>query len=150
VKFFMLMRSNSQHLDFDLDLAVQETDENPVYYVQYAHARIKSIIRKAHRRSCEPVAGMEKYITAPEEIALAKNIARFPEVLEDAVRAYEPYMLTYYLIGLARAFHYFYGACRVIGDDHDITRARITLIEKTAEVLQRGMSVLGISCPDRM
>lgn len=150
VKFFMLMRSNSQHLDFDLDLAVQQTDDNPVYYVQYAHARIKSIIRKAHEQSRVPVASLENYITEPEEIALAKNIARFPEVLEDAVRAYEPYMITYYLIDLARAFHFFYGTCRVIGEDHNITRARIALIEKTAEVLHRGMSVLSISCPDRM
>jgi arginyl-tRNA synthetase len=151
VKFFMLMRSNSQHLDFDLDLAVQQTDENPVYYVQYAHARIKSIIRKANdQQTQESGASTAQYIIEPEEIALAKTIAKFPEVLEDAVRTYEPYMIAYYLIDLARAFHYFYGKCRVIGDDHDITRARIALIQKTADVLQRGMTVLGISCPDRM
>ncbi len=150
VKFFMLMRSNSQHLDFDLDLAARQTEENPVYYVQYAHARIKSIIRKAHQQ--EDVMGgiTGTYFTEPEEIALVKTIAKYPEVLEDAVRTYEPYMITYYLIDLARAFHYFYGRCRVIGDDHNVTRTRVALIQKTADILQRGMTVLGVSCPDRM
>ncbi len=150
VKFFMLMRSNSQHLDFDLDLAVKQTEENPVYYVQYAHARIKSIIRKAPLHEDVPGDITGRYITEPEEIALVKTIVKYPEVLEDAVRTYEPYMITYYLIDLARTFHYFYGTCRVIGDDQNITRARIALVQKTADILQRGMNVLGVSCPDSM
>lgn len=151
VKFFMLMRSNSQHLDFDLDLAARQTDENPVYYVQYAHARIKSIVRKAPDNDTGIQADVAtRHITEPEEIALAKMIVKFPEVLEDAARAYEPYMITYYLIDLARAFHYFYGRCRVIGETRDVTRTRIALISKTADVLERGMTILGVSCPDRM
>jgi arginyl-tRNA synthetase len=137
VRFFLLMRSNSQHLDFDLALALEQSDENPVYYVQYAHARIKSIIRKAQEQGIEYSDNFDnKIIKEREEIVLAKTVLKYAEVIEDAVRNFEPYILTYYLIDLARIFHYFYQKQRVIN--------------KTAETIKSGLEILGISCPERM
>jgi len=151
VRFFLLMRSNSQHLDFDLDLALKQSDENPVYYVQYAHARIKSIIRKAQEKGIEYNNSFAKdIIKKKEEITLVKIILRFTEVLEDAARNYEPYILTYYLIELARTFHYFYQKLRVISEDEELTRARLALINRTAETIKSGLELLGVSCPERM
>jgi arginyl-tRNA synthetase len=145
------MRSNSQHLDFDLDLALKQSDENPVYYVQYAHARIKSIIRKAQEKGIEYSNSFAKdIIKEKEEITLVKIILRFTEVLEDAARNYEPYILTYYLIELARTFHYFYQKLRVISEDEELTRARLALINRTAETIKSGLELLGVSCPERM
>ncbi len=150
VRFFLVMRSNSQPLDFDLDLALKESEENPVYYVQYAHARIKSIIRKAKQEGTV-LGRFDPYLTKqPEEITLIRTILKFPEVLEDAARNYEPYMITYYLIDLARTFHYFYQKIRVISDDRKLTLARLALINRTAETIKDGLDILGISCPERM
>lgn len=151
VRFFFLMRSSSQHLDFDLDLALKHTDENPVYYVQYAHARIKSIIEYAREQgvSFEDEAKLS-LIREKEELDLVKSILRFPEVLEDAASNFEPYLITYYLIDLAHDFHYFYGKHRVVSDDRELTRARIYLIEKAAAVLNSGLDLLGVSCPEKM
>lgn len=151
VRFFLLMRSSSQHLDFDLDLALKESDENPVFYVQYAHARIRSIIRRAQEQDIEITKNFKpSLIKEKEEIALVKTILRFPEILEDAARNYEPYMITYYLIDLARTFHYFYQKLRVISDDTDSTVARLALIDKTAETIKIGLEILGVSCPEKM
>ncbi len=151
IRFFFLMRSCSQHLDFDVDLALKQTDENPVYYVQYAHARIKSIIEFGIEQgidiNTEPMLNL---IERPEEIALAKSVARFDEILEDSARSFEPFMITYYLLDLARIFHYFYQKVKVVGEDQKLSRARIFLIEKTAQVLSEGLDILGISCPDKM
>jgi len=150
VRFFLVMRSNSQHLDFDLDLALKESEENPVYYVQYAHARIKSIIRKAKKEGMTSKEFDRCLIKQPEEIRLIKTILKYPEVLEDAAKNYEPYMITYYLIDLARTFHYFYQKIRVISDDRKVTQARLALIKKTAETIKSGLEILGISCPEKM
>jgi len=151
VRFFMLMRSNSQHLEFDIDLALKQSDENPVYYVQYAHARIKSILRKAKEKNFEPNDRFAyDNIKEDEEIALVKTILKFPEVLEDAARTREPYMITYYLIELARTFHYFYQKLRVLSDDSELTQARLALINKVAETIKQGLDILGVSCPERM
>ena len=151
VRFFLLMRSNSQHLDFDLDLALKESDENPVYYVQYAYARIKSILRKAEEQGIECSGRYESHlIKEKEEITLAKMVLKYQEILEDSVRNLEPYMLTYYLIDLARTFHYFYQKLRVITDDIKLTKARLGLINKTGATIKHGLDILGISCPDKM
>ncbi|KPJ74336.1 hypothetical protein AMJ52_00980 [candidate division TA06 bacterium DG_78] len=151
VRFFFLMRSNSQHLDFDLDLALKESEENPVYYVQYAHARIKSIIAFAKDQDIEFQEDVDlSLMSEKEEITLAKEILKFPEILEDIVRTYEPYLMTYYLINLAQCFHYFYQKHRVVTDEKQRTHARLFLITKTAEVLQKGLELLGVSCPERM
>ena len=151
VKFFLLMRSNSQHLDFDLELALKESEENPVYYVQYAFARINSILKKAKDMGFEYSDTLgKKLLKENEEITLAKAILRYIEVLEDAARHLEPYMVTYYLIDLSRTFHYFYQKIRVIGDDKKLTQARLALIYKTKETIKNGLDILGISSPERM
>lgn len=151
VRFFLLMRSNSQHLDFDLALALEQSDENPVYYVQYAHARIRSIIRKAQEQGIKYSNNINNAIIKErEEIVLAKTVLKYTEVIEDAVRNFEPYILTYYLIDLARIFHYFYQKQRVINKNRELTQARLALINKTAETIKSGLEILGISCPERM
>ena len=151
VRFFFLMRSSSQHLDFDLDLAVKQSDENPVYYVQYAHARIKSIIGHAKENGIEPSDRADlSLIKEKEELTLMKDILKFPEVLEDAVHTFDPYMITYYMIDLARDFHYFYQKHRVVGEDRALTQARLYLINKTATIIRNGLELLGVSCPEKM
>jgi arginyl-tRNA synthetase len=151
VRFFFLMRSNSQHLDFDLDLALKASEENPVYYVQYAHARIKSIIAFAKDQDVEFQEDVDlSLISEKEEISLAKEIMKFPEILEDIARTYEPYLMTYYLINLAQCFHCFYQKHRVVTDEKQRTHARLFLITKTAEVLHKGLGLLGVSCPEKM
>jgi arginyl-tRNA synthetase len=152
VRFFLLMRSNSQHLDFDLDLAQQQSDENPVNYVQYAHARIYSILDHAREQDIALSEDFDpKRISETEELDLAKILLRFPEVLEDAVHHLEPYMLTYYLLDVARTFHYFYQKQRVVdGNEPELTHARLALVKKTAQVIKEGLTILGVSCPEKM
>jgi arginyl-tRNA synthetase len=151
IRFFLLMRSNSQHLDFDLDLALKESEENPVYYVQYAHARIRSILRKARAKGIEYSDTLgQKYVREKEEIILAKTILKYYDILEDSVRNLEPYMITYYLIELSRIFHYFYQQIRVISDDDKLTRARLALIQKVSETIKSGLEIIGVSCPESM
>jgi arginyl-tRNA synthetase len=151
VRFFFLMRSSSQHLEFDLDLARKQSDENPVYYVQYAHARIKSIIGHAAQKGIELTERADlTLIKEDEEIELVKDILKYTEILEDAVRTFEPYVVTYYLIELARDFHYFYQKHRVVSDDRELTKTRLYLIHKTAETIRNGLELLGVSCPERM
>lgn len=151
VRFFFLMRSSSQHLDFDINLALKQSDENPVYYVQYAHARIQSLKTFAKEKGIEYLDDVDlSVIKEKEEMALIKEALKLPEILEDVVRNIEPYLMTYYLIDLARAFHYFYQKHRVVTDDKRLTQARLLLVTKTADVIKKGLGLLGISCPERM
>ncbi len=151
VRFFFLMRSCSQHLDFDLDLAREESEDNPVYYIQYAYARIRSIIRFAEEKGlkCPPHPELS-LINKEEELNLLKSIVRFPEVLEDIVRNLDPYPITYYLIDLARNFHYFYQKHRVVGDDKELSYARLFLVNKASRIIADGLNLIGVSCPERM
>jgi arginyl-tRNA synthetase len=151
VRFFFLMRSSSQHLDFDLDLALKQSDENPVYYVQYAHARIMSIIRYAGESGIRSTDRIDhSLLREKEELELVKDIVKFPEILEDSVRNLEPYVIVYYLIDIARDFHYFYQKHRVVGDVRELTMARLYLIEKIAATIRSGLDLLGVSCPEQM
>ena len=151
VRFFFLMRSSSQHLDFDLDLALKQSEENPVYYVQYAYARIKSIIRYARESSINLREDADlSLIKEQEEFELIKNILKFPEILEDAVRNFDPYTITYYMIDIARDFHAFYQKHRVVSDDKRLTQARLYLISKAAKTIKDGLELLGVSCPEKM
>ncbi|MEO0136801.1 MAG: arginine--tRNA ligase [candidate division WOR-3 bacterium] len=150
-RFFFLMRSSSQHLDFDLTLARNVSEENPVYYVQYAYARIMSIIKFAREQNIvlTPDANLD-LLNEKEELALMKYVLRFDETVEDAVKNFEPFILTYYLIGLARIFHHFYQKHRVVTENKDLTKARLFLINRTAQVLRTGMELIGCSCPEKM
>jgi len=150
-RFFFLMRSCSQHLDFDLDLAIKQSEENPVYYVQYGHARIISILRFAKEKEIDYIGKFNSsLIKEKEEFDLIKQILRFPEIIEDAVKNMDPYPITYYLIDLAHAFHYFYQKHRVVSEDHVLTQARLFLVSRTADTIRKGLELLGVSCPERM
>jgi len=149
-KFFFLMRSTSAHLDFDLDLAKAQNDENPAFYVQYAHARIASVLRYAAERGLEPAARPAAAYAAPEELALVRGLAAFPEVVRGAAAAREPHRVPTYLKETAQAFHRFYHACRVVSDDAAQSRDRLLLAEAARTVLRNGLGLMGVSAPDRM
>jgi len=151
-KFFFLMRSTSAHLDFDLDLAKRQNDENPAFYVQYAHARIASILRFAAERGLAPnppgSVAVEDH--APEERALERRLAAFPEVVRGAAVAREPHRIPTYLMDTAAEFHRFYHACRVVSDDVEKSRRRLELTDAARIVLRNGLALMGVSAPERM
>ena len=147
-RFFFLMRRTSSHLDFDLDIAKKQTSENPVYYVQYAHARISSIIRSSTikiKDSCDL-----SVLNKTEELELIKKILQFSSVLNTCYTTLDPYMLTIYLQELSEAFHKFYDLHRVLGDDSALTQARLSLITAVKIVLAKGLDLLGVSKPEKM
>jgi arginyl-tRNA synthetase len=153
-RFFYVMRKNDQHLDFDLDLAKSRSNENPVYYVQYAHARVCSVMRQLRERGLswtldESPAYLDRLVEA-QEMALLSTIARFPEVVESAALAHEPHQMAYYLRDLANVFHTYYNAHTIITDDIELRAARLALAEATRQVLANGLTLLGVSAPESM
>ncbi len=150
-KFFFLMRSTSAHLDFDLDLARRRNDENPAYYVQYAHARIASVIRFAAERGLTPLeASADSTCDHPAEVALLRQLSAFPELVRGAAANREPHRLPAYLVETAAEFHRFYHACRVVSDDAARSRARLRLAAAAGRVLRNGLGLMGVSAPDRL
>jgi len=154
-RFFFLMRSTDAHLDFDLDLARKHTEDNPVFYVQYAHARICSIIKKAQAEGFTlPETGTPaamELAAVPEELAVARELAAFPEMLEISARNLEPHGLAFYLRDLAAVFHRFYTVCRVLdAEAPERSRARLALIESIRVVLRNGLGLLGVEAPESM
>ncbi|MCF7811407.1 arginine--tRNA ligase [bacterium] len=150
-RFFFLMRSISSHLDFDMDVAKQHTDENPVYYVQYAHARINQIFKMAESRGIELDIDTDLGIlSTEEELDLLRTMTRFPWTLGAIVRAIDPHLLTTYLIELARSFHYFYAKQRVVGDEVELSKARLVLCKGVANILKEGLNLMGVSAPEVM
>jgi arginyl-tRNA synthetase len=153
-RFFFLMRSTSSHLDFDLDLAVSRNEENPVYYVQYAHARICSIVARALEEGvdakAEAASADLSALSAPEERTLLRFLAAFPETVADAARVFEPHRITNYLRELAAAFHPFYHNHRVLGAPERVEAARLALCMGVRQVLANGLALLGVTAPDRM
>ncbi len=153
-RFFYVMRKCEQHLDFDIDLAISRSNDNPVYYVQYAHARICSVLRQASEKSlpCDPSSGNTHLdrLTEPHELGLAKTLSRYPELIENAARHEEPHQLTQYLRELANAFHSYYNAQAFLVEDAALRDARIKLILATREVLRNGLNLLGVSAPEQM
>jgi arginyl-tRNA synthetase len=150
--FFMLRRADSP-LDFDLELAKKEGTENPVYYVQYVHARIASIFKKATEDGVEVpiVADVDvSLLRLPEERLLAKRIAIYPEFLEGMALALEPHRLTSYLQDLAGIFHSYYNRHRVISDDREMTNARFLLVKAIQGVVHSALGLLGITAPAEM
>jgi arginyl-tRNA synthetase len=147
------MRRSDSQLDFDMELAKRQSNENPVYYVQYAHARIASIIRMAAERSME-VPGSDDVdlglLTLSEEIQLIKSVIRFPEIVEGAAKALEPHRVTFYLNELAGIFHSYYNKNRVITDDPALSRARLFLVKSVGQVLRNALGILGVSAPEKM
>ncbi len=149
-RFFFLMRKTSSQLNFDLEAAKKQTSENPVYYVQYAHARICSILRQAGYKP-EPAGVADlSVLRAPEEMALMRKLWQFSFILLVCLRSVDPYMLTVYLQEAAESFHKFYDKHRVLGQDEGVTRARLSLIFATKVVLAQGLHLLGVSQPEQM
>ena len=152
-RYNFLMRRSDSHLDFDLELAKKQSNENPVYYVQYAHARICSILRNADERGYrvprydEIDPGM---LTLPEELSLIRTIIRFPEVVEGACVTLEPHRITFYLNDLAALFHSYYNKHRVLSDEEELSRARLFLVKSILSVLRSALRLLGVSAPERM
>lgn len=150
-RFFFLMRHMNSHLNFDLNLAKTQSDENPVYYVQYAHARICSIIRVGldHGISLKDNPPFE-LLEKDEEKDLIKHLIEFPEVVKDSALNNEPHRMTNYLIDTATLFHKFYTECRVIVDDANLSQARLGLSEATKIVIANACNLIGINAPQRM
>ncbi len=153
-RFFYVMRRCEQHLDFDLDLAKSQTNENPVYYVQYAHARICSIWRQLDEKSYvyDQQAGMHhlEILASPQEKDLIKILARFPEVVARAAENEEPHVLTHYLREVSQAFHADYNAHQFIVEDNALRNARLCLAQATRQVLLNGLRLLDVSAPEKM
>jgi arginyl-tRNA synthetase len=152
VRYFFIMRTISSHLNFDLALARQQSDDNPVYYLQYAHARICSLLQFAEREGRSPAAGTENLdlLEAPEEMALVKTLLQFPEVVELCALSAEPHRLADYLHGLAGTFHVFYHHHRVVTENGPKTAARLALCRAVQVVLKNGLAILGIRAPEKM
>ncbi len=149
-RFFFLMRSTSAHLDFDLDLAAKRNDENPAFYVQYAHARIASVLRVAAERGLAPSEGPATPLTAPEEVALVRKLATFPEIVRGAAVALEPHRIPTFLVETAAEFHRYYHACRVVGEDAALARHRLRVCAAARQVLRNGLALMGVSAPERL
>ncbi|MEW6381248.1 MAG: arginine--tRNA ligase [bacterium] len=149
-RFFFLLRRFDTHLDFDLDLAKKQSSENPVYYTQYAHARVCSIFREIEKRGLllpEPDLSL---LQNAEEIQLIQKLSLYPQVLTEAAEALEPHRLTFYLIELATLFHKYYNLYRVISEDSRLSSARIVLVSAIRIVIADGLKLLGISTPTAM
>jgi len=149
-RFFFLSRSADSQMDFDLELAKKQSQDNPVYYVQYAHARISSILNLAVEKGIDYQNGDVSLLTSEPELALIRKLLRLSEVIEMIVDTSEPHHLTYYAQDLANVFHSFYKLCRVVTDDAAVTCARLKLVEATRIVLSRTLGLMGITSPEKM
>ncbi|MFW0859300.1 MAG: arginine--tRNA ligase [Dehalococcoidia bacterium] len=149
-RFFFLARSANSQMDFDLELAKKESMDNPVYYVQYGHARITGILRLAGERGIDYAKGDVSLLTEDAELGLIRKLLLFPETLDLVANNLEPHHLPHYAQDLATAFHNFYEKCRVITEDEPLTLARLKLVEATRIVLARTLRLMGMSAPERM
>jgi arginyl-tRNA synthetase len=154
VRFFLESRKADTEFTFDIDLARSKSEDNPVYYVQYAHARVCSVLRQADIAIAEAPVRMREAdlaaLTSPYEVALLRRIADFPEELASAARDLAPHQVTFYLKDLAQEFHSYYNAERFLVDDGAVRAARLALVVATGLVLKNGLAVLGISAPEQM
>jgi len=149
-RFFFLARSASSQMDFDLELAKKQSQENPVYYVQYAHARIASIMRLVEEKHINFADGDTGLLTTEPELTLIRKLMNFPELIEMATISSEPHHLAYYAQELATTFHGFYKDCRVVTEDEALTEARIKLVMASKIVLAKTLHLMGMTAPDRM
>jgi len=153
VRFFLLSRAADSQMDFDLDLAVEQSAENPVYYVQYGHARIASILQYAQERVPDFADGDVSLLRHPAELALIRQMLLLPEVVEQAAKNLAPHHLTYYAQDLASTFHSFYKECRVVSSDPadaGLNKARLKLVTAAKVVLAKTLRLMGMTAPERM
>ena len=147
-RFFYVLRKSDQHLDFDLDLAKSQSNENPVYYIQYAHARVCSVFTQA---GAEAATGADTGLLAnPRELVLMQRLGEFPEIVQAAARDLAPHAVAFYLRDLAADFHSYYNAERILVEDASLSKARLALCAATRQVLASGLALLGVSAPERM
>jgi arginyl-tRNA synthetase len=149
-RFFFLSRSADSQMDFDLELAKKQSADNPVYYVQYAHARIASILRLAQQKGISYADGNVALLTTEPELTLIRKMLLLPEIVELIAHTLEPHHLTYYAQDLATVFHSFYKQCRVISQDETLTKARLKLVAAAKIVLSRALHLMGMTAPERM
>ncbi|WED43488.1 arginine--tRNA ligase [Legionella cardiaca] len=153
-RFFYVMRKPEQHMDFDLDLAKSESSDNPVYYIQYAHARISSVLRQLKERglSWDESLGLTHIdlLTESQEITLISLISRYPEVIEASAKACEPHQLAYYLRELANGLHSYYNAIQLLCEQDTLRSARLCLLVAVRQILRNGLRLLGVSTPESM
>jgi arginyl-tRNA synthetase len=151
VRYFFLMRRGDSQLVFDVDLAKAQSDENPVYYVQYAHARVCSVLREWGGDPASLAGADLSPLASPHEVALAAKLAEFPELLARAAQEFSPHLVTHYLHDdVAARLHTYYNAERFLVEDEALKRARLALVAATRQVLANGLAVLGVSAPERM
>ena len=149
-RWFYLQKSLNTHMEIDLSLAKEQSEKNPVYYVQYAHARISSIFRKFRKTQQDKKYTPVDLLSHPSELVLIKQLIRFPEIVEDTAGDYQVQRLPQYALALATAFHQFYRDCRVLSDNEKLTRARLSLVLAAQIVLKNTLSLMGISVPEKM
>jgi arginyl-tRNA synthetase len=153
-RFFYVMRKCEQHMDFDLDLAKSQSNDNPIYYIQYAHARVASVLRQMEEKGLQwNQANGERQLarlTEAQEDALMVSLSRYPELVESAAMNHEPHQIAHFLRDLANEFHTYYNAHQFLVDDADLRDARLNLILATKQVIANGLGLLGVSAPDSM
>ena len=153
VRFFMLSRKADTEFTFDVDLALKQNDENPVFYVQYAHARICSVLEQYRRKAASSPASPKPTwacLTAPSETALLRKLAEYPSMLAAAAESLAPHEVAFYLRELAATFHSYYAAERFLVDDATLARARMALLAATRQIVRNALAVLGVGAPERM
>ena len=149
-RFFYVLRKSDQHLDFDLDLAKSQSNDNPVYYVQYAHARVHSVLNQWAGDPAVLIKADLGALTGPMEMALLRTLMAYPEAVENAARDRAPHVIAYVLKELAASFHSYYNAERFLAEDERVRLARLALVSATAVVIRHGLGLLGVSCPEQM
>ena len=149
-RFFYVLRKSDQHLDFDLDLAKSQSNENPVYYIQYAHARCSSVLEKWAGEPGVLVNANTALLVEDDEASCMQKLLDLPEVIESAARDFAPHILAFYLRDLAAAFHSYYNATPILNSDQAVREARLALLASVRQVLRNGLALLGVSAPDKM
>jgi arginyl-tRNA synthetase len=149
-RFFFASRTADSQMDFDLELAKKQSADNPVYYVQYAHARIASILRLAQEKGIDYAGGDISLLTTEPELALVRKMLLLPEMVEVVAQTLEPHHLAYYALDLATVFHSFYKQCRVISQNEVLTKARLKLVEAAKIVLAKTLHLMRMTAPERM
>lgn len=149
-RYFLVMRKADTSFDFDLDIAKKQSDDNPVFYIQYAYARISGLLRKAKEQGAEMDTTQTGFIDSPESHELALELIKFPEILAEIGVSLEPHRVPLYLEGLAAAFHRFYHNNRVVSDDKDLSARRLVIVQAVKNVIFTGLALIGVNAPERM
>ena len=149
-RFFYVLRKSDQHLDFDLDLAKSQSNENPVYYVQYAHARVCSLFEQWGGEAARLADADATALVSEQELALLARLMEYPEAMESAARDLSPHAIAFYLRELAAGFHSYYNATRILVEEEDVKLARLALAAAVRQVLRNGLALLGVSAPEKM